>query len=39
MLWACLLAYVTATVNQEVRLQNEYLAAENAPAEPPGPGQ
>jgi len=29
MLWARLLAYVTGTVNQELLLQNEYLAAEN----------
>jgi putative transposase len=27
--WARLLAYVTGLVNQELRLQNEYLAAEN----------
>src|SRR5918993_917380 len=27
--WACLLAYVTGLVNQELLLQNEYLAAEN----------
>ena len=27
--WARLLAYVTGLVNQEVLLQNEYLAAEN----------
>ena len=39
MLWARLLAYVTGTVNQELLLQNEYLAAENAPTEPSGPGQ
>ena len=29
MLWARLLAYVTETVNQELLLRNEYLAAEN----------
>ena len=29
MLWARLLAYVTGTVNQELSLRNEYLAAEN----------
>ena len=29
MLWARLLAYVTGTVNQELLLLNEYLAAEN----------
>jgi len=29
MLWARLLAYVAGTVNQELLLQNEYLAAEN----------
>jgi len=29
MIWAQLLAYVTATVNQELLLRNEYLAAEN----------
>jgi hypothetical protein len=29
MLWARLLAYVTRTVNQELLLRNEYLAAEN----------
>jgi len=29
MLWARLLAYVTGTVNQELLLGNEYLAAEN----------
>jgi len=28
-LWACLLAYVTGTVDQELLLRNEYLAAEN----------
>ena len=27
--WARLLAYVTGLVNQQVLLQNEYLAAEN----------
>jgi len=27
--WVRLLAYVTGTVNQELLLQNEYLAAEN----------
>jgi hypothetical protein len=27
--WARLLAYVTGLVNQELLLQNEYLAAEN----------
>jgi len=36
--WACLLAYVAGTAHQELRLQNEDLAAENAPAEPSGPG-
>jgi hypothetical protein len=39
MLWAWLLADVTVTANQELRLQNEYLAAENAPPKPSGPGQ
>jgi hypothetical protein len=29
MLWARLLAYLTGTVNQELLLRNEYLAAEN----------
>src|SRR5580700_5364410 len=29
MLWAHVLAYVTGTVNQELLLRNEYLAAEN----------
>src|SRR5215475_10817721 len=29
MLWARLLAYVTGTINQELLLRNEYLAAEN----------
>jgi putative transposase len=29
MLWAPMLAYVTGTVNQELLLRNEYLAAEN----------
>jgi putative transposase len=29
MLWACLLAYVSGTVNQELLLRNEYLSAEN----------
>jgi putative transposase len=29
MIWAQLLAYVTGTVNQELLLRNEYLAAEN----------
>jgi putative transposase len=28
MLWARLLAYVSGTVNQELLLRNEYLAAE-----------
>ena len=27
--WARLLAYVTGLINQQVLLQNEYLAAEN----------
>src|SRR5216683_7609529 len=27
--WACLLAYVTGLVNQELLLRNEYLVAEN----------
>jgi putative transposase len=27
--WACILAYITGTVNQELLLRNEYLAAEN----------
>jgi len=29
MIWAQLLAYVTGTVNQELLVRNEYLAAEN----------
>ena len=29
MIWARMLAYVTGTVNQELLLRNEYLAAEN----------
>jgi len=29
MLWARMVAYVTGTVNQELRLRNEYLGAEN----------
>jgi len=29
MMWARMLAYVTGTVNQELLLRNEYLAAEN----------
>src|SRR5499427_2752111 len=29
MMWARVLAYVTGTVNQELLLRNEYLAAEN----------
>ena len=29
MIWAQLLAYVTGTVDQELRLRNEYLATEN----------
>ena len=29
MIWTQLLAYVTGTVNQELLLRNEYLAAEN----------
>ena len=29
MLWARLLAYATGTVNQELLLRSEYLAAEN----------
>ena len=27
--WACILAYVTGTVDQELLARNEYLAAEN----------
>ena len=27
--WACILAYITGTVSQELLLRNEYLAAEN----------
>ena len=33
--WARLLAYITGTVDQELMLRNEYLAAEN----PPGVGE
>jgi len=33
--WARLLAYITGTVDQELLLRNEYLAAEN----PPGVGE
>ena len=29
MLWALMLAYITGTVDQELPLRNEYLAAEN----------
>ncbi|MGC1298490.1 MAG: hypothetical protein WA869_25975, partial [Alloacidobacterium sp.] len=29
MLWALMLAYITGTVDQELLLRNEYLAAEN----------
>ena len=29
MIWARMLAYITGTVNQELLLRNEYLAAEN----------
>ena len=29
MIWARMLAYITRTVNQELLLRNEYLAAEN----------
>ena len=29
MIWARMLAYITATVDQELVLRNEYLAAEN----------
>ena len=29
MLWACMLAYITGTVDQELLARNEYLAAEN----------
>ncbi len=29
MLWARMVAYVTGTVNQELLLRNQYLAAEN----------
>jgi hypothetical protein len=29
MIWACMLAYITGTVDQELLLRNEYLAAEN----------
>jgi hypothetical protein len=27
--WVCILAYITGTVDQELLLRNEYLAAEN----------
>ena len=27
--WACILAFITGTVDQELLLRNEYLAAEN----------
>ena len=27
--WACMLAYITGTVDQELLLRNEYLVAEN----------
>jgi hypothetical protein len=30
MLWARMLAYITGTVDQELLLRNEYLAAGNA---------
>ena len=30
MLWARMLAYITGTVDQELPLRNEYLAAGNA---------
>ena len=29
MVWARMLAYITGTVDQELLLRNEYLAAEN----------
>jgi hypothetical protein len=29
MLWACMLAYITGMVNQELLSRNEYLGAEN----------
>jgi len=29
MIWARMLAYITETVDQELLLRNEYLAAEN----------
>jgi hypothetical protein len=29
--WACILAYITGTVYQELLLRNEYLAAEEDP--------
>jgi len=29
MIWTCMLAYITGTVDQELLLRNEYLAAEN----------
>jgi putative transposase len=29
MIWARMLAYITGTVDQELLLKNEYLAAEN----------
>jgi len=29
MIWARMLAYITGTVDQELQLRNEYLAAEN----------
>ena len=38
MIWARMLAYITGTVDQELLLRNEYLAAEPDP-ESPNPRQ
>ena len=39
MIWERLLAYVTGTVDQELLLRNEYLAAENRVPESPDLGR
>ena len=39
MLWARMLAYITGTVDQELLLRNEYLAAENRILKSPRPRQ
>jgi hypothetical protein len=39
MIWARMLAYITGTVDQELLLRNEYLAADRPPARTEGLGR